>query len=415
MAEEATLLTNVANPMTGYNRLPLPFYYGQVVGTSVDPNHTGAVQVAVKGVTDDWKTEEQPWVYPNLGPGLQAVPQEGYWLLIKFLNGDIGQGLYYAVSATPSFLPKEYADNYPFVAVANLGEHNFLYTHNRDTHVTKIDNPGNGSNITWAPNGALTVESDSYSSEEGAKSLPVLTEGTIDIFTCMPVGHGEGGVHQGSEYLSVSHISAMTIEALRGNAAAGETKDKPGDVMDGAVMKDMYDDEGKAVSQVAYEETGSNAFATRNGKKVTHILISCTEGKAFSLKLSDFTSNDAKIAPHYLVGLGDGAPDIIEDNNTDAKNLKNNGFTQFVELTNDASLGKDMKITQLRNKKANVDAVSVMFYGEGDLTQHQKDKLKLIRTTCKKVFNLEALPPVYAYRKNLGDKYYLKLMNYEED
>ena len=90
-------------------------------------------------------------------------------------------------------------------------------------------------------------------------------------------------------------------------------------------------------------------------------------------------------------------------------------FVQFVELTNDASQGKDMKIKALRNKKANVDAVSVMFYGSGDLNQNQKDKLKLIRTTCKKVFNLETLPPVYAYRKNLGDKYYAKLMNYEED
>ena len=65
------------NVRTNGGRLPLPFYYGQVVGTMVDTNHTGAVQAIIKGVTDDWKVEEQPWVYPQLGLGLEAVPQEG--------------------------------------------------------------------------------------------------------------------------------------------------------------------------------------------------------------------------------------------------------------------------------------------------------------------------------------------------
>ena len=50
------------NVRTNDRRLPLPFYYGQVVGTMVDTNHTGAVQAIIKGVTDDWKVEEQPWV-----------------------------------------------------------------------------------------------------------------------------------------------------------------------------------------------------------------------------------------------------------------------------------------------------------------------------------------------------------------
>lgn len=414
MADLSTVMVHSAAP-TGRGRLPLPFYYGQVVGTMVDPNHTGAVQAVIKGVTDDWKTEEQPWVYPNLGPGLQAVPQEGYWLLIKFLNGDIGQGLYYAVSATPSFLPREYADNYPYAAVANLGEHNFLYTHNRDTHITKIDNPGNGSNITWAPNGALTVESDSYSSEEGAKSLPVLTEGTIDIFTCMPVGHGNNGVYQGSEYLSVSHVSAMTIEALRGGGVTDNAAISTDDATDGSIQKELYDADGNEVELVPYEEVGPDAFAIRNGKTATHILICCTENKAFSLKLADFMSDSAKIAPHYLVGLGDGLPDVIGTNDANSADLKNLGFVQLVDLQNDASVGKDMKLMQLRNKKANVDAVSVMFYGDGKLNEYQQQKLELIRTTCKKVFNLDSLPPVYAYAKSLIGLSYINLKEYEVD
>lgn len=402
------------NPYTSRKRLPLPFYYGQVVGTMVDTNHTGAVQAVIKGVTDDWKVEEQPWVYPQLGLGLEAVPQEGYWLLIRFLNGDIMQGLYYGVSATPSFLPKEYTENYPFLAVANLGEHNFLYTHNRDTHVTKIDNPGNGSNITWAPNGAITVESDSYSSEEGAKSLPVLTEGTIDIFTCMPVGHGESGVTQGSEYLSVSHISAMTIETLRGSGQQEETHPKVDEIGDGLNMVDLYDADGNVAESVPMEPCGPDGFALRNGKRPTHILICCTDDTAFSTKLSDFMDDGAKSVPHYLVGLGGGSPDVIGTNDAKSGDLTNNGFVQFIELGNDATFGKDMKISELRNKKANVDAIVVMFYGDGNLNQYQQDKLALIRTSATQTFGLDGDLPIYAYRQSMLDLCYINLMQYEE-
>ena len=402
------------NVRTNGRRLPLPFYYGQVVGTMIDTNHTGAVQAVIKGVTDDWKVEEQPWVYPQLGLGLEAVPQEGYWLLIRFLNGDIMQGLYYGVSATPSFLPKEYTENYPFLAVANLGEHNFLYTHNRDTHVTKIDNPGNGSNITWGPNGAITIESDSYSSEEGAKSLPVLTEGTIDIFTCLPVGHGNAGVTQGSEYLAVSHISALTIETLRGGGVQQEPAPKKDEDHDGVNLIDIVDASGNVIEQVPLEQCGSDALVVRNGKKPTHILICCTEGTPFSSKLADFTSTDAKLSPHYLVGLGPGDPDVIGTNDATAGELKNNGFAQLIEITNDASVGKDMKITQLRNKKANVDAIVVMFYGDGTLNDFQVNKLAILRTNATKQFGLEGEPPVYAYRRSMTDLAYLNLKQYED-
>ena len=380
----------------------------------VDTNHTGAVQAVIKGVTDDWKVEEQPWVYPQLGLGLEAVPQEGYWLLIRFLNGDIMQGIYYGVSATPSFLPREYTENYPFLAVANLGEHNFLYTHNRDTHVTKIENPGNGSNITWAPNGALTIESDSYSSEEGEKSLPVLTEGTIDIFTCLPVGHGESGVTQGSEYLAVSHISALTIENLRGSGFMEEPAPKKDEDHDGVNLIDIVDENVNVIETVPLEECGSDALVVRHGKKPTHMLICCTESVPFSSKLADFTSTDAKSAPHYLVGVGDGKPDVIGTNDAKMDELTNNGFAQFIELTNDATFGKDMKIKQLRNKKANVDAIVVMFYGDGTLNDYQLAKLSILRTNASKQFSLDDELPIYAYQRSITDTAYLNLKQYED-
>jgi len=402
------------NARTNGNRLPLPFYYGQVVGTMVDPNHTGAVQAIIKGVTDNWKVEEQPWVYPQLGLGLEAVPQEGYWLLIRFLNGDIMQGLYYGVSATPAFLPREYTENYPFLAVANLGEHNFLYTHNRDTHVTKIENPGNGTNITWGPNGAITVESDSYSSEEGSKSIPVLTEGTVDIFTCLPVGHGSSGVSQGSEYLSVSHISSLTIETLRGGGVIEEQPPKKDEDHDGVNMVDIVNADGDVVERIPLEECGPDAFVVRNGKVPTHILICCTENVPFSTKLADFTSTDTKSSPHYLVGLGGGQPDIIGTNDAESPELANNGFAQFIEIENDATYGKDMKISKLRNKKANVDGIVVMFYGDGVLNDYQQGKLAMLRTNATKQFGLEDDLPVYAYQRSPMDAAFINLKEYED-
>lgn len=408
------MIESTLNARTNGNRLPLPFYYGQVVGTTVDPNHTGAVQAIIKGVTDNWKTEEQPWVYPQLGLGLEAVPQEGYWLLIRFVGGDITQGLYYGVSATPTFLPREYTENYPFLAVANLGEHNFLYTHNRDTHVTKIENPGNGSNVTWGPNGAISVESDSYSSEEGAKSLPVLTEGTVDIFTCLPVGHGISGVMQGSEYLSVSHVSALTIETLRGAGVQEEPAPKRDEDHDGVNLVDIVNADGDVIEQVPLEECGPDAMVVRNGKVPTHILICCTEEVPFATKLSDFMSVDAKLSPHYLVGLGAGQPDIIGTNDASTSELGNKGFSQFIELSNDATFGKDMKLSQLRNKKANVDAIVVMFYGDGTLNEYQQQKLAALRVNAAKQFSLETDLPVYAYQRSPMDTAYINLKEYED-
>ena len=100
---------------------------------------------------------------------------------------------------------------------------NYLYTHNRRTHVSDIRNPGNNSGITWNEAGEITVESSNASEEEGSSSVSVLTEATIDIFTCKPVGSPSNGVRSGSEYLRVPHISKATVDALRGNGSGNET------------------------------------------------------------------------------------------------------------------------------------------------------------------------------------------------
>jgi hypothetical protein len=135
---------------------------------------------------------------------------------------------------------------------------------------------------------------------------------------------------------------------------------------------------------------------------------------AFSTKLSDFMDADAKCVPHYLVGLGGGEPDIIGTNDVMVGDLKNNGFVQLIELQNDATFGKDMKLSKMRNKKANVDAIVVMFYGNGTLNQYQMDKLALIRTSAVKTFGLEGEPPIFAYQRSMLDVSYINLQAYEE-
>jgi hypothetical protein len=73
-----------------------------------------------------------------------------------------------------------------------------------------------------------------------------------------------------------------------------------------------------------------------------------------------------------------------------------------------------MKLSKLRNKKANVDAIVVMFYGNGTLNQYQMDKLALIRTSAVKTFGLDGEPPVFAYQRSMLDVSYINLQAYEE-
>ena len=94
--------------------------------------------------------------------------------------------------------------------------------------------------------------------------------------------------------------------------------------------------------------------------------------------------------------------------------MTNNGFVQMIDLMNDATVGKDMKLSKLRNKKANVDAIVVMFYGDGILNQYQKDKLALIRTSAVKTFGLDGEPPIFAYQRSMVDLSYINLKEYEE-
>lgn len=383
-------------------RLTFPYYYAQVVGVSVDPNRVGCVQARVSGVTDLWEDKFQPWFAPQLTTGMQQVPQKGHWLMVRFLNGDINQGMYYGVSQTKSFLPENFVSEYPDVAVMNMGESDYLYTHNRRTHITTIKNPGNNSGITWNDAGELNLESSNASDEAGTGSISVLTEATIDVFTCQPIGSAATGIRAGSEYLRVPHISQATIDALRGNGSGVET-----------VVKSVQDSEadGQETRQlngvsktytVPFME--SPASKKRTNKTNKRIIIGATGDSALASYLGMVTAIESKICVHYLVGLGDGQPDVLSalESPKDAKNL---GLIQCAEIENDGTLGSDM-----RGKK-NVDAVSIVFYGDGNLNKYQQEKMTDIINHVKKAGNLDEIEVVAFMTLNPVDKRNLAYVN----
>lgn len=368
----------------GTMRLHHPYYYGQVVGTSVDPGRNGGVQARISGVTDLWEDKLQPWVYPQLMQGMIQVPQVGHWLLIRFKDGDISQGLYYAISPTKNFTPEQFMAGYPDIAVMNLGETGYLYTHNRLEHTSTITNPGNNSTIIWDERGEVSMTSTNYSPEEGNAAIPVLTEATIDIFSCMPVGSPTSGIRAGSEYLSVSHISKQTIDTLRGGGIGAVKKaNTNGDAqVDGEEKREI-----KGVSNeygIPFME--SPASVRRSGKAGKRIIFAATGGRPLAEYASMYCNDGAKECAHFLVGVDKGDLDILSDQNdsnkTDYK-PENKGFVQCVELKYDATLGNDME------GKPNLDAVSVMFYGTGELTEYQRKVKEDIINTIKNTFNGE--------------------------
>ena len=388
-------------------RLTFPYYYAQVVGTSVDPNRSGSVQARVAGVTDKWQDKDQPWFAPQLTAGMQQVPQKGHWLLVRFIDGDINQGMYYGVSQTKEFLPSQYVSQYPDVAALNMGETDYVYIHNRRSHVTTVTNPGNNSSWTWNAAGEISVESGNSSDEAGSAPLPVLTEGTIDIFTCMPVGAADNGVRAGSEYLRVPHISKSTIDALRGNA--GGTVDTVQSVKDS-------ENDGENTREISGTEKTysvpfmeSPAAKRRSGKKYLRIVIAATGKSPLAEFLSNYTDDNAKNCAHYLVGVADGDPDILSllDDKTKAANR---GFIQCAELSMDCTLGSDMR------GKPNIDAVGVMFYGDGNLNKYQQGKLNDIVHHVKETGKVDEVE-VVAYRppSPLDTRYftYFNLKNLE--
>ena len=373
------------------------YYICEVLGGSVDPQHRGGVRVKVLGITDTWEDADQPYVYPVLMGGIQQVPQKGYFLRVCFRNGDINCGEYYGMSSTPSLLPVDYVGSYPDVAVSNLGEDNYFYTHNRNTHISEIQNAGNDTNVTWDAAGAVTMtcgKAHEHSGMDaksggGANVQQVLTEGTIDIFTCMPVGHNRNntGLGQGSEYLGVSHVSNLTIDAFHGTANVEPlpqttTPDEPTTVSD---IETRVINGASGEYNVDFYPSGK--FIKRTDKKYTRIILCHTQGDAFGKAAKKSMTTNSCV--HYLVGKKEGIPAM------DGESGDSDGFVQMVDIENDVGLFSGNRIG---DDKANLGAVIVQFVGSATdpYTDYQKKVANDIIAHVRKAAdnqNLEIVTP----------------------
>lgn len=356
-----------------YNKLPKMDYMAVVVPGSIDTMHRGAVKAHILGVTDELSDEDQPYVYPALIGGIQQVPPAGYYLRVRFEDNDINLGTYYGVSATPSVLPSEFADSYPDVAVGNMGEDGFFYTHNRQTHVSTITNPGNNTRLVWDASGFFNYEASmahphagqGAKENGGSNTQHVLTEATIDIFTAMPVGGNRDntGIGQGSEYLQISHISQTTIDAFNGtppeeNKVKAPALSEPFD--DSVQTVDILNRSGEVVMKMPIERTEKQI--KRNGKQIKRILVCHTEGECYPIMAQKFMTTDTNA--HFLVGRAEGKPEIMEGT-VDKASLKNTGLYQFIDLEDD---GGAYSGSTIDGEKASVDSVIIMLVGDKDTT-----------------------------------------------
>ena len=375
-------------------KLDEDYYVCEVVGGSRDALHRGAVRVKICGITDSWDETEQPYVYPALTGGIQQVPQKGYYLRVRFDRGDINCGRYYGMSATPSILPVDYVNEYPDVAMANLGEDNFFYVHNRNTHTTEIRNAGNDTRVVWDAAGMVRMECNTAYAQAGMGAKdgngtnvhPVLTEATIDIFTCMPVGNNrvETGIGQGSEYLGVSHISQVTVDAFHGTGTVeppSEPTPAEATLSSEADLRTIYGVSGEV--QVEFHAT--ERYIKRTDKIYTRIILCHTQGKGLGQAATSSMKTNSCV--HYIVGKTEGQMSVTDDGSG------TEGFLQMVDVSNDAGMFGSFSIG---GDKANTGAVIVQVVGDtlDGYTDYQKKIVADIVNHVRKVSGNSGLPVV---------------------
>lgn len=341
-------------------------YDAVVVSDEVDPNFSGGVRAKILGFTDGYADDDQPMMYPDLTNGQQSVPLKGYRLKVHFADGDINMGRYTSVSQSTTYLPPEYTANYPHVSVTNLGADGYYRMYNRKTGVTTTVNP-NKCTVTWDASGMFLVESSAAYENAGAgaadsagtKNHAVLTEATIDVFTCRPVGNGakSGGLLQGSEYLSVSHVSQSTVNAFHGNVTAQKTEDQgvaavedTGDI----VTVPLLDGSGAVTDNIEFYESPNTV--RNSGKKARALIVGISDGKTFPETAALVARKGSGFSVHYLIGRLAGDPEVSADSST----IRNSGCAQFVSLSDDAYFARGSVISASDKKPANNGTVSVM-------------------------------------------------------
>ena len=350
---------------------PNIYYDAQVISDEIDPNKNGAVRVKILGYTDSYAEDEQPFVFPAL-IGTFAVPESGSKLQIKFDHGDINMGRYYFVSVDDSYIPKEYKDNYPYVAITNLGAFDFYMSHDRSTNTTVINHPSN-TTITIDGLGEITHDAESGYTNDVGKVFPVITEASIDIFCCTPIGDG-----QGSEYLSITHISKNTVSAI--NGAIAKTPDAQPVYTVEYDERDILDINGNSNGTVEFLSTES--YASNPSKKYNKIIIVHSNDVSFIDMAGKFMDESNSLSCHYLIGHN-----AMSDTSTDF-----DGFSQFVELMDEVNY----KPTVVMNDGTpiNKNSVIIMLVNDGTLaiTDYQYTTLSLVIANIRGVAGDTSVP-----------------------
>lgn len=380
-------------------------YDALVVTNKVDPELRGGVQARIIGETDEIDDDSQYFVRPDM-TCMNAVPEKGYYLKVYFIDGDIRQGRYVAVSPSKDgFLDYNYTakNSYPNVAVYNLGGDGFMRYYDRARQMSTIDCP-NGGHIVWDGESKLLMSSDKAfgNAGYGAKNIAgssehsVLTEASIDIFTAMPVGRGV--LNQGSEYLTIPHVSTKSIEMYNNpttdNNPAEATVIVEGDP--GATFLPINDADGNKVDEVELSLTRN--YISRSDKTIDKIIIGVSDVKTFPEMASDFMKAGTQSSAHYLVGQMEGDPEIASESTTGM--LNNSGFLQFVQLDQDAYYGSG---AEYNGEAANRNAVSIVLVASenplstiGTYSSFQMNTVKKLVAHIRHEANDDTIPVVNA-------------------
>ena len=354
------------------------YYDAIVVSDKVDPLSMGAVKIKVLGVTDKLLDDEQPWALPSVN-SIQSVPTKGTNLRVVFDEGDINKPKYIGWSPKKSALPEAFVAGYPNISVSNLGDDQFIMVHDRARRDTGIIHPSNSS-ISWNSLGQIIHDSEKgyngagrYKSNPGTKIQSVLTEATIDIFCCTPVGNGiaTGGTYQGTEYLFATHMAQNTYDRIvNGSVTTPDqnTTANPIETPDGSNSQTqvLTGVNGNVIENIDYIPSPT-AITGVNAQKL-RVLVGFIGHNNFAQVVNASSDSSTKFNAHYIIGTGPKAQ-MTDSNDTGKASVQNVslGFAQCVDISDEAYYASNAKFPN-SNDPANKNTISVVLIGDGTVT-----------------------------------------------
>jgi len=354
------------------------YYDAIVISDKVDPQSMGAVQIQILGVTEKLEVKDQPWALPSVN-NIQAVPTKGTNLRIVFDEGDINKPKYVSWSPKKSALPEAFVAQYPNIAVSNLGDDNFIMVHDRAKRETGIIHPSNSS-VSWNSLGQLIHDSEKgynnagrYGGSNGTKIHSVLTEATIDIFCCTPVGNNtaSGGAYQGSEYLFATHMAQNTYDRIVNGVSSTQnenTTSNPIESPSGAdsETRDLVAINGDILETIDFIPSPTTIKTVNSNKK--RILVGFIGHNDFASTVNASSDASANFNAHYIVGTGPKAQmtDGNSSSNVNAQN-KSLGLAQCIDFEFESYYCSNAKFNNA-NEPANKNTITVVLIGDGSST-----------------------------------------------